>query len=81
MRSIADLLPVELRGFYSSDPAIRAAAEGTERYPWADKVEGEVVGEVKFITIRDNLLVTPELFRKIPGACGRLSCEFRGEQA
>ena len=46
MRSIADLLPAELRGFYSSDPAIRAAAKGTERYPWADKVEGEVVGEV-----------------------------------
>lgn len=47
MRSIANLLPTELCGFYSSDPAIRAAAIGTERYPWADKVEREVVGEVK----------------------------------
>ncbi len=46
MRSIATLIPGELRGFYSSDPAIREAAKGTERYPWADKIEGEVVGEI-----------------------------------
>lgn len=43
---IADLLPPELRGYYSDDPAIRAAAKGTERYPWADKIEGEVTGEI-----------------------------------
>jgi hypothetical protein len=46
MRSIASLIPPELRGYYSTDPAIRAAAKGTEQYPWADKVEGEVVGEI-----------------------------------
>jgi 1-acyl-sn-glycerol-3-phosphate acyltransferase len=46
MRHIAELIPSEKRGHYSDDPAIREAAMGTEIYPWADKVEGEVVGEV-----------------------------------
>ena len=46
MRAIAALLPPEFQGFYSSDQAIREAAKGTEIYPWADKVEGEVEGEV-----------------------------------
>jgi 1-acyl-sn-glycerol-3-phosphate acyltransferase len=46
MQSIAELLPPELRGAYSDDPAIREAARGTEIYPWADKVEGEVKGQV-----------------------------------
>jgi 1-acyl-sn-glycerol-3-phosphate acyltransferase len=46
MWHIAELLPPEKRGHYSDDPAIRAAAQGTEIYPWADKVEGEVIGEV-----------------------------------
>ena len=46
MRHIAELLPQELRGHYSDDPDIRAAAQGTEIYPWAEKVEGEVVGEI-----------------------------------
>jgi 1-acyl-sn-glycerol-3-phosphate acyltransferase len=46
MRHIADLLPPDLRGCYSDDPAIRQAARGTERYPWADKTEGEVTGEI-----------------------------------
>ena len=44
MQQIADLLPEEKRGFYSSNPEIRAAAKGTEIYPWKDKVEGEVDG-------------------------------------
>lgn len=39
MRHIAELLPPERRGYYSDDPAIRAAAAGTEIYPWADAVE------------------------------------------
>jgi len=34
MRRIAELLPPERRGHYSDDPAIRAAAQGTEAYPW-----------------------------------------------
>jgi len=34
MRHIADLLPPERRGYYSDDPAIRAAAQGTEVFPW-----------------------------------------------
>jgi 1-acyl-sn-glycerol-3-phosphate acyltransferase len=46
MRHIAALIPPEKRGHYSDDPAIRAAAQGTEIYPWADKVEGEVMGRV-----------------------------------
>ena len=46
MRQIAKLLPPEKRGHYSKDPAIRAAAQGTEKYPWADKVEGEYKGEI-----------------------------------
>ena len=47
MRHIAELLPQEQRGHYSSDPAIREAARGTEIYPWADKVEGQVRGVVR----------------------------------
>jgi 1-acyl-sn-glycerol-3-phosphate acyltransferase len=46
MRHIAELIPPGKRGHYSNDPAIREAARGTEIYPWADKVEGEVVGEI-----------------------------------
>jgi len=46
MRQIAELLPPERRGHYSDDPAIREAAKGTEIYPWDDKVEGEVIGQV-----------------------------------
>jgi hypothetical protein len=46
MRHIAELIPPEKRGHYSDDPAIREAARGTELYPWADKVEGQVVGEI-----------------------------------
>jgi 1-acyl-sn-glycerol-3-phosphate acyltransferase len=40
MRHIAELIPPEWRGHYSDDPAIRAAAQGTEVYPWADAPEG-----------------------------------------
>lgn len=36
MRHIAALLPPERRGCYSEDPGIRAAAKGTEEYPWDD---------------------------------------------
>jgi 1-acyl-sn-glycerol-3-phosphate acyltransferase len=36
MRHIANLIPPERRGHYSDDPEIRAAAAGTEIYPWAD---------------------------------------------
>ncbi len=39
MRSIAPLIPSERRGFYSDDPAIRAAARGTEIYPFATAAE------------------------------------------
>jgi 1-acyl-sn-glycerol-3-phosphate acyltransferase len=39
MQHIAELLPPGRRGHYSDDPAIRAAAAGTEIYPWADAVE------------------------------------------
>ncbi len=46
MRSIAALIPPDLRGFYSDDPAIRAAARGTELYPWADKTEGHVQADI-----------------------------------
>ena len=36
MGRIAELIPAERRGHYSDDPAIRAAAQGTEVYPWDD---------------------------------------------
>ena len=39
MRRIADLIPPERRGYYSEDPAIRAAARGTEIYPWDEEPE------------------------------------------
>ena len=34
MRKIAALIPPDKQGYYSNDPAIRAAAKGTEIYPW-----------------------------------------------
>lgn len=34
MKSIAELIPEERRGHYSSNEAIRLAARGTEIYPW-----------------------------------------------
>jgi 1-acyl-sn-glycerol-3-phosphate acyltransferase len=40
MRRIAELLPPEQRGHYSDDPAIRAAAKGTEIFPWGENPEG-----------------------------------------
>lgn len=46
MRKIAELLPDEKRGRYADDPATRVAAKEFEAYPWEDKLEGEVVGEV-----------------------------------
>lgn len=40
MRRIAHLIPPERRGHYSDDPAIRAAAQGTEYYGFDDEPEG-----------------------------------------
>ena len=40
MRRIAALLPPERRGYFSDDPAVRAAAKGTEVYPWDHRLEG-----------------------------------------
>lgn len=40
MGRIAQLIPPEKRGHYSKDPAIRAAAQGTEVYPWDENPEG-----------------------------------------
>jgi 1-acyl-sn-glycerol-3-phosphate acyltransferase len=37
MEHIAKLLPDRERGHYADDPAIRAAAQGTEIYPWDDE--------------------------------------------
>jgi len=39
MQKIAELIPSEKRGYYSDDPAIRAAAKGTEIYPWENVQE------------------------------------------
>jgi 1-acyl-sn-glycerol-3-phosphate acyltransferase len=39
MKKVAELIPNERRGFYSDDPDVRAAARGTELYPWEDKLE------------------------------------------
>ncbi len=46
MRNIAVLLPDEKRGRYADDPETRAAAAEFEAYPWEDKTEGQVTGEV-----------------------------------
>ena len=46
MRKIAELLPDEKRGRYANDPETRAAAKEFEAYPWEEKLEGEVEGEV-----------------------------------
>jgi 1-acyl-sn-glycerol-3-phosphate acyltransferase len=40
MRHIAELIPPDRRGHYSDDPDIRAAAQGTEIYPWDAAPEG-----------------------------------------
>ena len=40
MGRIAELIPPERRGHYAKDPAIRAAAQGTEIYPWDEEPEG-----------------------------------------
>ncbi|MCD6494902.1 1-acyl-sn-glycerol-3-phosphate acyltransferase [Candidatus Bipolaricaulota bacterium] len=37
MKCIAPLIPPERRGYYSTDPQVRAAAKGTEIYPWATR--------------------------------------------
>jgi 1-acyl-sn-glycerol-3-phosphate acyltransferase len=42
MRSIARLLPDELRGTYSSDPAVRKAAREVADYPWKNADWDEV---------------------------------------
>jgi len=34
MKQISKLISVEKGGLYSSDPAVREASKGTERYPW-----------------------------------------------
>ena len=39
MKRIAQLIPPERRGYFSPDPEIRAAAKGTEIYPWARRQE------------------------------------------
>jgi 1-acyl-sn-glycerol-3-phosphate acyltransferase len=39
MRAIAELIPPERRGYFSTDPLIRNAAKGTEIYPWKDHAE------------------------------------------
>ena len=41
MERIAELIPPEQRGHYSDDPAIRAAAQGTEIFPWDEAPEYE----------------------------------------
>jgi len=41
MRKIAELLPPEKGGLYSSDPQVREASKGSEYYPWEGLREGE----------------------------------------
>lgn len=41
MKKIADLIPPEEGGLYSSDPKVREAAIGTGAYPWEGLREGE----------------------------------------
>lgn len=44
MRRIAELIPPEKRGYLSTDPQLLAEAKKVEKYPWADRREGEVKG-------------------------------------
>jgi 1-acyl-sn-glycerol-3-phosphate acyltransferase len=46
MQAIARQLPDHYRGFLAEDPKTRAAAQGSEMYPWENHVEGEVEGEI-----------------------------------
>lgn len=39
MGHIAQLIPPRDRGYYSDDPVVRAAAQGTEIYPWDESPE------------------------------------------
>lgn len=39
MNKVAELIPSDRRGYYSDDPNVRAAARGTELYPWDEKIE------------------------------------------
>ncbi len=39
MRRIAELIPPERRGYYSDDPAVRAAAGAASIYPWETEAE------------------------------------------
>jgi 1-acyl-sn-glycerol-3-phosphate acyltransferase len=39
MKKIAELIPPERRGYYSSDPALVAAAKALETYPWDENPE------------------------------------------
>ena len=41
MHKIAELLPPEQCGLYSSDPKVREASKGTEVYPWEGLREGQ----------------------------------------
>jgi 1-acyl-sn-glycerol-3-phosphate acyltransferase len=41
MKNIADLIPPDEGGLYSSDPKVREAAVGSEAYPWEGLREGE----------------------------------------
>ena len=47
MRHLAALLPPEKRGYYSEDPAVRAAALKVAAYPWQTRREGQVPKVVK----------------------------------
>jgi 1-acyl-sn-glycerol-3-phosphate acyltransferase len=40
MKKIAELIPAERRGYYSSDPALVEAAKALETYPWDEQPEG-----------------------------------------
>ena len=39
MQRLAALIPAEKAGIYSSDPTVRAAAQGSELYPWQETRE------------------------------------------
>jgi 1-acyl-sn-glycerol-3-phosphate acyltransferase len=41
MRRIAELIPQDQAGLYSSDPKVREAAKGSEYYPWEGIREGQ----------------------------------------
>ena len=52
MERLAALIPAEKGGVYSSDPAVRDAARGSELYPWRETRETKDLYEAPDLTVK-----------------------------